>query len=339
MIFLCRLLTKVFFFVLYAFVCFGWLLFVGETIYTPVLKRYLVSGNKSKYTGFQLAGNPLRSVKMLATSGVIVREFIRVLSSISGSVEKLEIGACNIDDAMFSDVVAAIQKHNVLRELNLEHNSISSLDKLKNLGAAIKYLDFSYNRLKSISRHDFQSVINLEKLLLAGNKLQDASGLENLIHLAELNLDNNQITNITGLKNLKNLARVRLDINRITNLDVFAIDKTKLKVLILTNNDITDISPLGNLINLQHLEINQNKVSNISSLYHLRQLSAVLLGGNSPLINKTDIVKLQDVLGPPFGCETYVKDVCVAQPTSCRNCIFCQGTKSNDQFHFNPNNC
>ena len=175
--------------------------------------------------------------------------------------------------------------------------------------------------------------------VLAVNKLQDASGLENLIHLAELHLDNNQITNITGLKNLKNLARVWLDINRITNLDVFAIDKTKLKVLILTNNDITDIFPLGNLINLQHLEINQNKVSNISSLYHLRQLSAVLLGGNSPLINKTDIVKLQDILGPAFGCETYDRDVCVAQPTSCRNCIFCQGTKSNDQFHFNPNKC
>jgi hypothetical protein len=47
-----------------------------------------------------LAGNPLQEVKMGATSGVIVREFIRVLSSISGSVEKLVIGACNIDDAM-----------------------------------------------------------------------------------------------------------------------------------------------------------------------------------------------------------------------------------------------
>ena len=301
-------------------------LFVGETIYTPVIKRYLVSGNKSKHTSFQLAGNPLQEVKMGATSGVIVREFIHTFPSISGSVEKIILGACSVDDAMFGDVVAAVQQHNVLRELKIDHSSISSLDKLKSLGASITALDFSFNRLNSISRNDFQSVVNLKSLKLSGNKLQDSSGLEHLIHLTDLWLDQNQISNITSLKKLRNLTIVRLYANRITNLDVFA-DKTKLRYLDLTQNEITDISPLGNLIDLQQLDIDNNKVSNISALYNL-QLSAVLLGGNDPVINKTEIVRLQEKLGPAFGCAFYNDEsLCsVRAPRHCRNCIFCAGT-------------
>jgi len=120
----------------------------------------------------------------------------------------------------------------------------------------------------------FYKLINLEHLLLQGNKINKIENLEHLQNLKVLDLTDNQINKIENLEPLRNLEELKLSKNKIRNIE--NLNLPKLRKLSLDHNAIFEIGNLERLINLEFLNLGYNvikKVENVKELFKLKSLS------------------------------------------------------------------
>lgn len=148
-----------------------------------------------------------------------------------------------------------------MRLLSLQHNLLTKLDGLQNLGVnRLVFLDIYDNQLEKLSHLD--SFDNLRVLLVGKNRLKRIDGLRNLTRLEVLDLHGNQITQVSGLGTLR-----------------------QLKVLNLAGNQIRVIGPtdLDGLVSLQELNLRRNRLKKLLGFAATQQLHKLYLSNNEIL--------------------------------------------------------
>mmetsp|Transcript_25946 Transcript_25946/g.48715 ORF Transcript_25946/g.48715 Transcript_25946/m.48715 type:complete len:1387 (+) Transcript_25946:144-4304(+) len=165
---------------------------------------------------------------------------------------KLDLSVESLKDIQF------LQKHPNLESLDLNVNSISSLD--------------------GIGQH----ASNLLELSMKDNKLRCAEGLKDLLNLRVLRLDTNQLENLTSLEGLTELTEVSVNMNNLTSLP--KLSSTALQKLELYRNQITCLEDthLQALTSLTHLDLGRNKLTYVSgqALSQCPLLSQLILSQN-----------------------------------------------------------
>ena len=121
--------------------------------------------------------------------------------------------------------------------------------------------------------------INLTRLYLYNNKIENIESLKGLTNLRELSLYRNKIEDIESLRGLTNLTYLNLEYNKIENIESLR-GLTNLTNLYLSDNKIENIEPLKRLTNLTSLWLSNNKIENIESLRKLTSLISLDLYNN-----------------------------------------------------------
>ena len=159
--------------------------------------------------------------------------------------------------------------------------------------------------------------------------IKNLLGLENAVNLEKLDLNENEINDLSPIAKLNKLTKLSLIRNRISDLQPLS-ELTNLEYLDLYANKIEDISPLAKLTNLKHLDLHNNNeqtgdpvhptisggIKDISVVKNLTKLEKLSLGSNNisditPIKNLTNIKDL--VLGGNHisdysGLEQYIAD-------------------------------
>ena len=121
-----------------------------------------------------------------------------------------------------------------------------------------KVLNININHLdwfdKKLMKDFVNQIVELDKLDLSFEYIEDFSALEYLTNLTILDLSYMYISDISTLANLINIITIDLSENNIN--DITSLAKlTKLTELRLENNRINNISALSNLTNLKKLNL------------------------------------------------------------------------------------
>ena len=142
-----------------------------------------------------------------------------------------------------------------LKELDLQHNSISDIKVLQNLKMAnLEILNLMGNKISNINILEKVNLNKLEKLDSSFNEISNINILEkvNFSQLKELNLYNNEITDIKILENVRfeRLEILNLGSNKISNISILGnVNFKELKKLYLYNTIyIKNIK--GNILNI-----------------------------------------------------------------------------------------
>jgi LPXTG-motif cell wall-anchored protein len=125
-------------------------------------------------------------------------------------------------------------KNAIANQLKIQHRNIYTDDMEK-----LTDLDAGYSDISDLSGLEY--AVNLENLMLYGNKIEDLSPLANLTNLVSLDLDENLITSIGNLKNLKNLETLFLSFNQIEDIGVLS-ELPNLSYLTLIGNEKLDFT-------------------------------------------------------------------------------------------------
>jgi len=159
-----------------------------------------------------------------------------------GKIYESDVKDITVLDATGKNIKELLGIENLvnLKSLNLEKNSISNIEPLRQLS-------------------------NLEELCLDSNDIKDVSALENITSIKSLSLSTNRIDDISDLKNLTNLEKVNLDSNEI--MDVSPLSGMKyIKYINLSSNKINNIDKLNDLKNLTSLYLADNSITNFSGV-------------------------------------------------------------------------
>ena len=105
----------------------------------------------------------------------------------------------------------------------------------------LKRLDISWNKINDIRL--LANLTRLEYLRAYGNQIVSVAPLAKLEYLSSLNLGGNKLTKIDALKNLTSLTSLYLNDNSLTKIDALK-DLVKLTELFLNGNKIKDFSPV-----------------------------------------------------------------------------------------------
>ncbi|CAL5984986.1 Conserved_hypothetical protein [Hexamita inflata] len=156
------------------------------------------------------------------------------------------------------------------------------------------YYDFDMQNL--------QSLVQLTKLEIQHQKLNNFQLISKLINLEYLNMSRNykhgsfDVVDITPLQYLVKLTYLNLD-------DCACFDSLQsistlitLKVLNLSDNSIFNINPLKNLTNLTNLNLNNNNIIHISPLKKLVALQKLNLSYNRALLDITPLQYLTKLI-------------------------------------------
>lgn len=143
-------------------------------------------------------------------------------------------------------------------------------------------LDLSDMGLQDEDIIPLKYMINLIKLNLHSNKINDLSPLIELPNLTNLNLNSTQISDLAPLAKLTNLTMLGLNHNNIHDLSLLT-QLTNLKNLYLWGNNVSDLSPLSVLINLTSIDLSENEISDLTPLEALTNLNFLVLSGNDNL--------------------------------------------------------
>jgi len=167
---------------------------------------------------------------------------------------------------------------------------IEGLESLTNL----RKLYLNGNRITEIK--DLGALTNLQELNLSFNEIREIKGLDSLKNLRKLKLTGNFITEIEGLESLTNLRKLYLNGNRITEIKGLEF-LTNLRKLNLNGNRITEIKGLESLANLQELYIKNNQITEIKGLVFLTNLQKLNLMSNkiTEIKGLESLVKLQEL--------------------------------------------
>ncbi|XP_078507445.1 uncharacterized protein LOC144767964 [Lissotriton helveticus] len=179
-----------------------------------------------------------------------------------------------------------------LSKLSLLNNHITNLTDETFLHCpAIKALDLSRNRLKSLHCLDFVHGNDLQSLVAQHNLLDHLEGCslspQRFTNLQNLTLSYNRILTVghNAFAFAPNLTHLSLEFNNIAYLSKGALKGlSKLEILRLDNNLLTDLyeESFASLTNLRHLLLRNNRVAVIfpNTFMNLHKLQILDLGGN-----------------------------------------------------------
>ena len=185
-----------------------------------------------------------------------------------------------------------------LHSLMLYENHISSINGSFSAIQSLKSLDLSNNKLKHISKANYEGCTHLQYLYLNKNEIIqiEKDSFRDMNSLFELNMYGNEITNISQLNSLlsplRNLTIIRFDKNSIeampdsgillSNIILFQATNNKLQViksgtftgmhslemLYLGNNNIHTIEPGSFPLSLKILNLTGNKLRTINTQFN-----------------------------------------------------------------------
>ena len=193
-----------------------------------------------------------------------------------------------------------------LRKLYLGKNPITDLSPLANL-TPLKSLHLQKvsPNTSTLDLRPLATLVNLEELVLEGNRIRDINSLSGLMNLRSLNLSHNRIEGLRPLMGLIELRTLLLEGNLINDLTPLAT-LINLESLFLPGNGISDINPLSGLTKLRELHLSDNNIEDLHPLSALTELRILWIQGNpiidfSPLggLNLTDLK--YDVMEDPTG--------------------------------------
>lgn len=194
--------------------------------------------------------------------------------------DALKIKLPIIEDITLDDRGYSVDKNGKIDGIALSNCEITSvakiipiLTKLKNLNK----LNLSHNQIKSILK--LKSLKNLTIIHLEYNKISDIEVLLNFSKLKYLNLSYNLIKKFDSISELHSLVFVWLSTMEIEDIS-FLKGLTNLQYLGLGGNRIKDITLLYEFINLVELNLVHNYINDISSLKSLTRLKHLSLIGN-----------------------------------------------------------
>ena len=146
--------------------------------------------------------------------------------------------------------------------LKLEYLDLSSNGGLRDLSplsemTALKEVYLQHNAITSVEK--LISLTNLEKLDVSYNSISSLSHIANCVKLTWLNADGNSLTDTIGISSLTLLEYLSLDYNKLTSVSPLAAC-TELKELSFSNNELRNLSSLGPLVKLETLDFSNNLV-------------------------------------------------------------------------------
>eukprot|EP00009_Paramoeba_aestuarina_P009841 CAMPEP_0201536932 /NCGR_PEP_ID=MMETSP0161_2-20130828/63352_1 /ASSEMBLY_ACC=CAM_ASM_000251 /TAXON_ID=180227 /ORGANISM="Neoparamoeba aestuarina, Strain SoJaBio B1-5/56/2" /LENGTH=354 /DNA_ID=CAMNT_0047942947 /DNA_START=187 /DNA_END=1251 /DNA_ORIENTATION=+ len=196
-----------------------------------------------------------------------------------------------------------LDKLEILEELDLYENHFTQIEGL-NL-PNLKYLDLSFNQIRSLGEEPFAKLPKLRELYLVQNKIKEIGAgsldclagtlvtlemganrlkkienLEKLINLRHLWLGKNKISEIENLNALTNLRVLSFQRNRITKISEGLKHLTKLEELYLSENGIEEVENLSELKNLKILDIGRNRLTKVDHIAALTSLNELWLNNN-----------------------------------------------------------
>ncbi|QGU94993.1 hypothetical protein GOM49_07730 [Clostridium bovifaecis] len=122
---------------------------------------------------------------------------------------------------------------------------------------------------RDILDKDLKKITSMD---LNHNNVEDLEGIQYCVNLKRINLSYNKINNIDNLENLEKLEEINLFNNNIEDISALS-NLSKLKKVDLAKNRIKDVTPLGSLTNLQELDLYSNNIENIEVLSQLKKLT------------------------------------------------------------------
>ena len=130
-------------------------------------------------------------------------------------IAQLDLSNKNIDDKKLEYFLEKFQLFQLLKELNLGNNNITSLDKFEKKSLdKLEILNLNNNKLSEINTLTTDIFKGLKVLNLGGNEIKDINKLQNakFNNLEELDLSNNNITDIKILEkvNFKELKSLNI---------------------------------------------------------------------------------------------------------------------------------
>merc|ERR1712025_398615 len=150
-----------------------------------------------------------------------------------------KIQAVDISRNQFTEFPANLNRLiELLYEINISNNKITSIPTFVGLGSLLQFLDFSSNRLSDLP-----------------------SNFADLRHLREIILSMNRFTSIPScLYNCAKLETILIRDNQVSSLEVSQLSRlSMLAVLDVQNNAIASVPPeLGNLTQLRTLQLEGN---------------------------------------------------------------------------------
>ena len=184
-----------------------------------------------------------------------------------------------------------------LTHLNLSGNALVEIElgfggghRRKNCGHALQELDVSFNALRSVRARSFARHVSLQRLFLAGNRIERlsagslSSAFAGLDQLVLLNLSSNQLTSPGDFSGLPRLLQLDLSHNRLADVLPGFRQLNSLQVLDLSHNQLTHLPPdaVVSLSNLVELDISHNQLVTLfgGSLVRLRGLTVLRLDHN-----------------------------------------------------------
>ncbi|XP_043480242.1 leucine-rich repeat and death domain-containing protein 1-like [Leptopilina heterotoma] len=167
-------------------------------------------------------------------------------SKLSDYLEKIET----------DDIAEMSGDTNINMNFQLLDNSITAFCDKKDL-RIVQELSLCFNKLSCIPNNFSQHLINLEKLDLSNNNLQELP---------------------TSFSSLSNLQYLKIDNNKFVVMPIVLAGNQRLKSLSICHNSLNEISEeLGSLITLEHLNLSFNKLikfpKSFAKLHRLRELN------------------------------------------------------------------
>ena len=164
----------------------------------------------------------------------------KMIDKPEGKIYKSDVKDITVLEATGKNIKELLGIENLvnLKRINLEKNSISNIEPLRQLNS-LEEVCLDNNDIKDINA--FENIISIESLSLSANRIQDISHLKNLKNLDKLNLDKNEIVDISPLSGMKYINYINLSSNKINNIDKLN-NLENLNSLYLANNSITNFS-------------------------------------------------------------------------------------------------
>ena len=233
-----------------------------DIVKDEILKAYLI------HEGFDTDGNNKLSVEEIEKVNSLVFDNDTGLPlsfscvKYMTSLNDLRIFDIELDNLNFLRPF----KDTDVKELYLNHNSLSSISGIENL-TSLTRVDLYDNEVVDISL--LENLTELVQLKLSNNKIQNASVVSGLTKLTDIELDNNELTAVPTLSSIGAFGIGSMEYGRIT------VDM---------NPNLTDISGFANT-NLRSLFLFATNVSNISVARQMPNIEYVTIVGNPNLLD------------------------------------------------------
>jgi internalin A len=143
------------------------------------------------------------------------------------------------------------------------------------------------NRIEDFS--PLAALTKLKMLTLNGTGISDLTPLSGITGLKQLLATGNSIRDLAPLQNLKEITDLLLENNQITNLEPLA--GMPITWLTLSGNQINDLAPLAKVPTLTNLYLANNQISDITPLLSLPELEHVDLSGNPLNGDAAEVIK------------------------------------------------